>query len=349
MSQVLKTARRWLPGTIISLGVIAAILYFVEFKSMWEAIVQADYLLLLAALVVGFSWIMMRGVVWRTLLRNRASYKDTFLTLCEGYLMNNFLPFRLGEFGRAFLLSRKTEMAFMEIIPTVVIERAFDLFFTAVILLSAVPFVVDSGDSSRIALVIGAVVLVGLAALFFLARNRERAVGIFSKLIERWPGLQQIGDRFLDSFFGGLAVLTDAGLFFRFILLMTANWAIAILQFYLIIAAFFPQARLTWAMFGLGAAAFGGAVPSLPGAVGTFEGAFGGALTLLAGGGEAAASTALTTALVAHLYNYLTSGIPGFYAMMTEGETLAGLYRQITSFRARQEHTADKNGGTRDS
>ena len=82
---------------------------------------------------IGFIWIVVRAQVWRTLLRNRPSYSDTFWTVGEGYLLNNFLPFRLGEIGRAFLLSRKSGMQFMEIFPTIVIERAMDLGYSAVI------------------------------------------------------------------------------------------------------------------------------------------------------------------------------------------------------------------------
>ena len=123
----------------------------------------------------------------------------------------------------------------------------------------------------------------------------------------RWPSLQKLGGTFLEQFFTGLGVLTDGWLFLRFLFWMTLNWAIAIVSYYLIVLAFFPQAQVTWGMFGLGAAAFGGAIPSLPGAVGTFEGAFGGAITLLTGD----QSTALAVALTGRLYNYINSGLIG--------------------------------------
>ena len=61
--------------------------------------------------------------------------RDVFFADGEGYLLNNFLPFRLGELGRAFLLSRKSGMTFSEILPTIIIERAVDLAFSAAILL----------------------------------------------------------------------------------------------------------------------------------------------------------------------------------------------------------------------
>lgn len=329
----MKNAKRWLPGALISILLIIAILYFVDLGAMLDAIRNANYGLLGIALVIGFIWMAVRAIVWRTLLRERASYIDVFLTVGEGYLLNNFLPFRLGEIGRAFLLSRKSDMQFMEILPTIVIERAMDLGYSAIILLAALPFVVGAQGAERIGIVVGIIVLAGFIFLYILARNNQWALDLFHKLSARWPALQRLGGSFLESFFAGLSVLTDGWLFVRFLFWMTVNWGIAIVSYYLIIRAFFPQAQVVWGMFGLGAAAFGGAVPSLPGAVGTFEGAFGGAITLLTGD----QSTALAVALTGRLYNYINSGVIGGIGLLKEGQTLSGIYRQLINFRIKEQ------------
>ncbi len=329
----MKDAKRWLPGTIISLVLIAAILYFVDLPRMFAAIRAADYRILAVATVLSFLWMFVRAIVWRTLLRERASYSDVLKSLSAGYLMNAFLPLRLGELGRAFLLSRKTDMHFAEILPTIVIERAMDLVFTAAIFLAALPFVVGAGGADQIAIILGLLVLLGLAFLYVLVRNRERALEIFHKLSARWPVIQRLGGNLLEAFLNGLGVLTDGWLFARFLFWMAINWGIAIINYYLIIRAFFPQTQLTWGMFGLGAAAFGGAVPALPGSVGTFEGAFGGALTLLTGD----QSTSLAVALTSRFFNYLTSIVLGGYALAREGQTLSGIYEQLVRFRSKGE------------
>ena len=129
----MKDAKRWLPGAIISIGLIAAILYFVDLRAMLDAMRNADYTRLTIAFAIGFAWMAIRSLVWWTLLLNRGMYRDIFWSLCAGYLLNAILPFRLGELGRAFLLSRKTEMKFSEILPTIIIERAVDLGFSAAI------------------------------------------------------------------------------------------------------------------------------------------------------------------------------------------------------------------------
>ena len=325
MQNFWKSARRWLPGVFISLIAILAILYFVDLQRFVDAIRSANYWLLLVFVASSIVWLGLRALVWRTLLRGRASYRDVFLTLTEGYLLNNFLPFRLGEVGRAFLLGRKAKLGFMDVLSTIVIERVVDLAFSAAILLSAVPFVVGAAGAEPIAIVVGALVVVGLVVLYLFARNRERALGLFNRLTARWPGLQKMGDDLLAPLFSGLVILTDGWLFLRFLLWMTLTWAIAIGQFYILILAFFPQATPVWALFGLGAVAFGNAIPSMPGAIGTFEAALAGALTLVSHN----ESASLALAVSDHLFGYLITGGFGLYALSNEGETLMGVYRQL--------------------
>ncbi len=330
MKNFWKSAGRWLPGVLISLIAIVLILKFVDLGRLVDAIRTANYWYLGIALATSWTWLAVRGIVWRTILQKKASYKHVFLTLCEGYMLNNFLPFRLGEIGCAFLLGRKARLSFMEVLPTVVILRVFDVAFSAGILLGSLPFVAGAGQAGRLALVMGGLVVLGLVILYLLARNREWALGWFDRLTVRWPKLQQQGEIFLSPLFSGLAVLTNGWLFVRVLLWMTFNWAVGVLQFYLTILAFFPHASLLWAFFGISAAAFGGAIPSAPGAVGLYEAALGGALTILSHD----KSTSLAVAIVAHLFNYLLTGLFGSYALSMEGETLAGIYRQL---RHRQE------------
>jgi uncharacterized protein (TIRG00374 family) len=339
MSQFLKDAKRWLPGALVSILLIAGILYFVDFREMVEAIRSANYLILLLAMPLSFLWMAVRSIVWRTLLRNRASYRDVFLTIGEGYLLNNFLPFRLGEIGRAFLISRKSDpsidtgqrLQFMEVIPTIVIERAVDLAYSAAILLVSLPFVVGAEGAGQIGLIVGLVVLLGLVVLYLLARNRQWALDLFRKFSQRWPALQKVGGGFVEAFLEGLVVLTDGWLFARFLFWMTVNWTVAIVSYFMLILAFFPDAQLIWGFFGLGVAAFGNAIPSLPGAIGTFEGAFGGALTILSGD----QSTALAAALAGRLYMYVSAITVGLIGLASEGQTLSGIYQQLKDFRAK--------------
>jgi len=213
----MKDIKRWLPGAVVSLALIAAILYFVDLGATLNAIRNANYILLGIAIAIGFLWMAVRAIVWRTLLRDRASYSDVFFTVGEGYLLNNFLPFRLGEIGRAFLLSRKSGMQFGEILPTIIIERVMDLGFTAVIFMAAIPFVVGAEGAEQIGITVGVIILIGFVILYVLARYNQWALDLFHRLSARWPTLQRVGGNFLESFFMGLGVLKDGWLFIRFL------------------------------------------------------------------------------------------------------------------------------------
>jgi len=336
---LMKDIKRIIPGALISVVLIAAILYFVDFQTMWNSIKNANYAILSGSVVLSFVWMAGRAKVWHSLLRDKPRYVDVLFAASEGYLLNTFLPFRLGELGRAFLLSRKSGMAFGEILPTIVIERVVDLAFSAALLLLGLTYVTDSQGSEKIGYIIGGVMIVGLVLMYILARNRQWALDLFHKLSTRWTTLQKFGGSFLESFLDGLAVITDIWLFLRFLFWMTLNWFTALISYYLITRAFFPQAQPQWILFVLGAAAFGGAVPALPGGVGTFEGAISAALTLFTGD----QSTSLAVALTARLYNYLNSGVLGGIGLAREGQTLSGVYQQLMDLRNKGQTETQEN------
>lgn len=336
MTSFWKSARRWLPGVIISLAAIAAILYKVDLRKTTAAIRSANYWLLLVVLGISLIWLGVRGLVWRTLLQNKASYRDIFLTVSEGYLLNNILPFRLGELGRAFLLGRKSNLGFMGVLPSIVVERVLDFTFAMCLLITSVPFVVGARSKGTIAILIGSLMILGLVVMYLLVRNRAWALGTFDSLTGRWPRVQKQGSGFLAPLFSGLAILTDGWLFMRALLWEAIDWAISIGQFYLTLRAFFPHPQPAWVLFGLGMVALGNAIPSLPGAIGIFEAFLVGALTLVSGD----QSTSLAVALVSHFFNYIVTGIIGSYALSTEGETLMSVYRQL---RRRQEEQPPAN------
>lgn len=300
---------------------------------MVEAMRLADYRLVALFYTITLFWLMVRGVVWRTLLKNQATYSQVFFTLNEGYLLNNLLPFRLGEVARALLLSGKTQLGFWQVLPTIIIERILDLAMAVGLLVCTLPFVIGAEWAMQAAVAAGSIVLVGLGSLFLLARNREWALRQFDKLAGRWHWLDRLVSKQAPSFFAGLEILTDARRFITALLLMLLNWGVAIVQYYTLVLAFFPQGKILWAAFGLGVVALGIAAPSSPGAVGVLELAMVGALKLF----DLDSSTALALALTAHLGNYVVTGLLGAFALTQEGETLTGLYRRVRRASAQPE------------
>ena len=317
--------KRILPGLLVSLVALAAVFSLVDFDQFVIAVQQADLRFLGASVLVSLLWLAVRGLVWRTLLQEKATYRDVFLTLNEGYLLNNILPFRLGEVGRAFLLGRKANLDFWHVLPTILIERALDLALAVGIFLSALPFVVGVTWARQAAMGTGIMVGAGLLSIYLLARNRQRVVGWVERAGGRWSIVQRFAGQRLAAFFDGLQILIDLKRFLRALGWMGFNWLLGIAQYYMFLRVYFPQTEPLWAVFVLGCLALGVAAPSSPGAVGVFEAALVGGLTVF----DVEPSTAAAFALTTHVIGYLLTGLLGGYALSRDGETLSSLYSRL--------------------
>jgi uncharacterized protein (TIRG00374 family) len=325
ISSIRNNWKRILPGLIVSAVALVVVFSLLDLKKFWQALLQADLRFILAGIFTTLLWLVIRGFVWRTLLQNKASYRDCFLTINEGYLLNNILPLRLGEIARAFLMSRKAALDFWQVIPSILIERGLDLAIAAGLFLCTLPFVIGVSWAKQAAMGIGIIVLAGLGAVYILARNRERALNWVDRIGERSRLVKKIAGRRVIAFFDGLAILTDGRLFLKALGWEGLNWLVSILQYYLLLRAFFPNPNLLWALFAVGVGALGIAAPSSPGALGVYEAVLVGALVVF--GLEASLATAFAISM--HIISYLVTGLIGGYGLYKDGESLSSMYMKL--------------------
>jgi len=317
---------------VVSLVALAIVFSLLDLRKFGQALLQADLRYLLAAILAALLWLFVRGFFWRTLLQNKASYYDAFITVNEGYLLNNILPFRLGEVGRAFLLGRKAHIDFWQVIPSILIERALDLAFAVGLFLCTLPFVIGVAWAKQAAMVTGIIVLLGLGAIYILARNRQRVLDWVNRVGARFPLVNKLAGRRLVAFFDGLAIITDARLFLRALGWEVLNWMVSVLEYYLFLRAFFPAPSLLWVLFALGVGALGIAAPSSPGAIGVFEAVLVGALVVF--GVDASPATAF--ALTVHITSYILTGLLGGYGLYKDGESLSSLYTRLGRMKSQE-------------
>jgi uncharacterized protein (TIRG00374 family) len=315
---------------------LAIVFSLIDLRKFGQAVQQADLRFLVAGLLSEFLWLAVRSFVWRTLLQNKASYKDTFISINEGYLLNNILPFRLGELGRAFLLGRKAHLDFWQVLPTILIERLLDLAIAAGLLLSTLPFVIGVAWAKQAAIITGIAVLVGLVVIYIMARNRQRVVGWVDRLGEHWALVKKLAGQRVSAFFDGLEILTDGKLFLRALLWVALNWIVSFLQYYLFLRAFFPDPHPLWVLFALGVGSMGIAAPSSPGAIGVFEASIVVALLVF----KLDASPATAFALTVHFSAYIITGLIGGYGLYKDGESLSSLYTRLGRMKSEGEPPA---------
>jgi len=318
---------RMLPGLVITAVAVIALIYLVDLGQMQEALALADYRVLPFVVLVFFGTIMARAMAWRTVLMEQARFRDCFLALNQGYLLNNILPFRLGEFGRALLIGERVGMRFWRALSSIVVERVFDLGLAAGLLFATFPLVVGADWARSAAVITSAVVVIGFAVLFVMARRPE----LFTRLVERVtspaPRLSHWLKDKLASFLEGLSALKSAGRFLQVAFWMLLTWFFNVAWYFLLMRSFLPEATWLWAFFSIAVASVGVAIPSSPAYIGVFEGVMVGALSLF--GVDSAVS--LAYAVVAHVLYFAITGIIGIIGFWQQGESLGAVYNQLLS------------------
>jgi uncharacterized protein (TIRG00374 family) len=316
---------RMLPGLVITLLAVGALFFLVDVDEMRHAFTLADYRWLPLVLILFFGTLFARSMAWRTVLKERAPFWVCFFVLNQAYLFNNVLPFRLGELGRAVILSNRSKMGFWQVLSTIVIERVFDVGIAAGLLLATAPLVVGSEWARPAAIAAVGLVFAGFVVLFVMASQPKFARRVIAVLTKPWPKLGRWLKPKLDSFLEGLAVLRDSGRFVRVVFWMGLTWTFNVAWYFVLLRSFVPQAALLWAVFGIGVASMGVALPSSPAYIGVLEAAMVGALSLF--GVDPA--LALAYAVVAHVIYFAVTGLLGVIGFWQQGQSLGDVYQKL--------------------
>ncbi len=311
-------------GLVVSLVALALAFRGADLGAIAGALRKANYFVL--AVGVGFYilGLLFRALSWRVILGGRVPYWRVFEALNEGYLLNNLLPFRLGEFGRAYLISRRNNLPALEALSSIVVERVIDLLMVVVLLISFLPLIVGF-DLPRGTLVTS--IVLGLAAivvLILIARNQTTVAAVVGRVLRRLHLRRLDPDRWqarAASFLAGLSALRDPGRALQAAFWSTMAWAAAGFGSWFMLRAFLPSATLTMSFVTLMLVGIGGAVPAAPSSAGVFEFVVLNSLNFFGVDHNIALSFGLTL----HAVGFLLAIILGGLALAREGETLAHL------------------------
>lgn len=273
-------------GLILTVLLLWWVLRDVSLHEVWLRVREADpWLLIGAVLLATFSFVL-RAWRWKILLEPShpdSRFEPRFGSVCIGFAVNNLLPARLGEFARAYALSRTEDLNIGASVASLVAERVFDglvlaFFLFATISLPGFPL----GEGSTAVLIqrtanLGAV---AFGAAFFLlwlaARNSAGTVRIFERISGRLfsASLSRRATRIVAGFLAGLGSLRDAPTFARALAWSVVVWLNLAASIWLGLLAFGITAPgFTGAVFLQSVIAFAVAAPSSPGFFGVFEAA----------------------------------------------------------------------------
>lgn len=322
--------RRWLPGLILSAIAIILLIRFSNWQGVIDVLTLMNLKWFLVALFFYLLGLVLRALSWLTLLQNKASFTRVFLTLNEGYLLNNVFPFRLGELGRAVLLSQATGVSGFFVISTIIIERAYDVAVAAGLLLATLPFVLGLDAGQTIASLVMVLVILVLLSLFLLARYRTWIITKLDAYSETRLFFREKILQRLNSLLDGLGALSRVDQFLLSVSYILLAWLFGSLQLYFLTLSLGIEVEYWWIGFIIGVISLGIALPSAPAGLGIYEFAMVGAFSLLG----VPTSQALAVALVAHFIHITITGFIALYGIFQDGENIIGLYQRLIDFKA---------------
>ena len=262
-----KKLLRWLPGVLISLIAIYAIFKFINIDDLKTAFstVKISFILILFGInVLGF---VVRGKAWQIILGKDVTYSQSFFGICEGYFLNNVLPLRAGEIGRSFFVGRSSGKGTFYVLSTIIIERVFDVFFAAALVVVTLPYLIGMDWIKPIATIALILVFAGLVVLFLLARYKEKVIAWANRITKPSKIMNFILPR-IQSILDGFSLLAKPSQFFLSFFVIALNWLIWVSAYFFVVRAVIPGAPYWWGAFVAGVMALGVAIPSAPSALG---------------------------------------------------------------------------------
>lgn len=265
---------------VIGLGVSAVCIWLsmkdVRLAEVWSVLRNAHYggfAGVCAVTILGF-WI--RAVRWRYFIQSPRPLRtdSLFSATMIGFMANNVLPFRLGEFVRPWALSRREGLSKSMLLATVVVERAIDMLTLLAIfgITLLIHPIAETSEAGRMVQGGAKLLLVACAVLTVMVvvaeRNRPLALRIIALAPVRVRArVAALAERFLDGF----ALFRDLGRLVQVFILSFAMFLCFAVALGISMWSLGIQVPWYAGLVMLVVTAIGIMVPAAPGYVGTLN------------------------------------------------------------------------------
>jgi len=325
--------RLWI-GIGISLVFLVILFRQIDGRQVLAAFRSMDYRYLLPSVLLTFVSYYMRAIRWHYLLlpQKPTRLANLFPATIIGYMANNLLPARLGEFVRAYVLAEKEKIDTSAVFATLVLDRLFD-GFTVLLILVITFFTVrlPAGmEQVQEGLKLGGYITLGLylfviVFLTLLKRRTHSTLTLVGRLLRPFP--PRISEKvipLLGSFIAGIRLSSRPVELVMLVVSSLVIWATAIWPVDLVLTSFGIDLPVTASMLIMVFLVFAVMVPASPGFVGTYHAAC--VYGLLAFNVQR--EKALSVALVMHGIGFFPVILAGFYFLWRDNISLRSVGEQ---------------------
>ncbi len=324
----------FLLGLLISAVLVWALFRNIHFAELWEALKGANYLWLIPNIVLIVFTMYQRAYRWKFMIApiGHVPFSKLLSATWIGFMANNVLPLRLGEFVRAYsLASRHKEITKSASLATIFVERmVFDLV-ALLLIFGGVLYVsrIELDESMKLGLNVAiGIALMGLVLIFILARKPQQTGQLITRYLFFIPESgKSLIRSVLVKFARGLEFLSDARATAWVGTQTMMIWILMGISNVFVFKAFDLGLPLDASFVVLVVVSVSILVPSSPGFIGVYHA---GAVWSLVAYGVPKAE-ALSCALVLHAAQYIVVTLIGFYYLKKEHLSLKQLGEEASS------------------
>lgn len=310
------------------LGILFAIFFLwfavrdTNLSDIGVALAKANYWYVLPFIIVFSLYFIVKAVRWALLLKPvcKISIREALPATVIGYSGNLLFPAYLGEFGRAYILSKQKALNYSSVLASIFLERIWDfvtLFAFVGIILIIDAKLPDELTHAGYLISIGVTILILMLGLY--TYWTEQFIKIIKSVIFFLPiNLQNKIIQQLEKAPLGLQSMKQPALLSRVAIASVLHWGLMGLCLYISLLAFSIEVPYTAAFIVLVLIAAGMTLPSTPGFFGTIQICF--VLGLKPYG--VSADVAFAASVFFHLTMYIFTLLIGFYYFRNIGMTL---------------------------
>jgi hypothetical protein len=190
---------------LLSLIVLAVLLYFSEPEKILQTLEGVNPFLLAVALVIISIIIVIRAIRWQQLLSRvevNISLLQSLKIMIPSIFISNISPAKSAEPVRAILLKKTNGIDVSTSLPSIIVEKIFDVIITSLISATGLIFLLSGTfELSIVLLLIIFFYLVLLSLLIFVLTSETRIKNFTAKLISMFlfiKGIEKIGNEIVN-------------------------------------------------------------------------------------------------------------------------------------------------------
>jgi uncharacterized protein (TIRG00374 family) len=301
-------------GIVISVVLFSYLLWHLDGAALVEQLRHTSWRWVLVSAALALLGLWPRTIRWRYLFPPRSDPPGLLPAMLIGYMANNVLPLRAGEFVRVYVVARRWGHGFWLVLATLIVERVLDSI-ALVLILGVIVLMLPVPDQLRwAAIVLFVLDLAGMAMLTLLAVAPERCRRAVERLGHRWPHLEHRILRVFDTFVRGIEGVRTPSHLVPILVWSIIAWIIPALAAWTMLQAVgLPLPMLAgWTVLAF--VGIGISLPSAPGYVGVFHAA----AVLAVGLFGVSHSAGVGYAIIFHAVQFVPITVVGWIALLRE-------------------------------